>query len=304
MLNFLKSKRHKSNIDQNLYDWKYIDVSELNQYPDAIKDIYNQNYTGLIIQNVFSKEELVSMKKGIESIPESQRITTGVGYSFPKHFAQLYRPFDGSEVNKEVIKDYFEECSHLTETLDEILNVKLHNRLKMVFEKISGSRAISVPKGYDEEGRYAFGAIRVNLSNQGFIPVHCGNYFQQEFPDFYEHLGKQVEVKNQLSYFITVDEAEKGGELTLYDLLWEDGQSKENVGADRGVTLTDGTFIDTTENGQIKRQKIKPRAGDLLIFSGGPIWHKVELVEGNSNRMTIGGFLAVTEDNQHLKYWT
>ncbi|MFT5860233.1 MAG: hypothetical protein ACI865_002341, partial [Flavobacteriaceae bacterium] len=42
----------------------------------------------------------------------------------------------------------------------------------------------------------------------------------------------------------------------------------------------------------------------LLIFSGGPIWHKVELVEGTQNRITVGGFLALTEDEKTLKYWT
>lgn len=304
MFSFLKSKKSISNIDENLYDWNYVDITEISRFPDVIGDIYSGKYTGIIIRNVFTKEELKLMKKGVENIPENSRISTGVGFSYPKHFAQLFKPPDGSEVNQKVIKNYFKECKQLPQTLENTLNVKLHDRLKKIFRKISGTREISTPTGYDGEGNYAFGAIRVNFPNKGFIPIHCGNYFQQEFPEFYEHLRIQVHVKDQLSYFITVNEAEIGGELSLIDLTWEDGQHKENVGADLGVTLMDGRFVDTTKNGTVKRQKIKPGAGDLLIFSGGPIWHKVELVEGNSNRITIGGFLAVTEDDKNLKFWT
>ncbi len=192
----------------------------------------------------------------------------------------------------------------MSETFKKLTGFDFNKRLQSILEKLVGGRSVDVPKGFDGEGRYASGSIRVNYPGQGFIMVHCGNYFQQEFPVFYDHLQTEVNVKDQLSYFLTVNPAEIGGELTLFDLLWEGGQTKESARHDNEVFLADGTSLDTSPNSPLKRSKVKPNAGDLLIFSGGPIWHKVELVEGTQNRITIGGFLAFTEDEKTLKYWT
>lgn len=305
MLNFLKSLSKKApTIKDDLYQWKYIDVSALDQFPDAITDIYEEKYVGIIIRNVFSAEEVALMKKGVEEMDTSRMISTGVGYSFPRIFAQLVRPHDGSEVKREDIKHYFKECESLPEVLYQILGVDLKDRVEAIFRKINGSRRVEVAKGYDKEGSYAFGSVRINLGGKGFIPVHCGNYFQQEFPSFYEHLKTEVQIKNQLSYFVTVNPAEKGGELSLFDLKWEEGQKKEDTADDRGVSLPNKEFIDLGPESPIKKQKVKPGAGDLLIFSGGPVWHKVELVEGNNSRITIGGFLALNKEKDTLKYWT
>ena len=231
-------------------------------------------------------------------------VATGVGYSYPRIFAQLVKPHDGSEITKEEVKKYFKESEELPAVLEEILKVNFKERIENIFKKISGGRSVETPNGFDGEGKYAMGSIRMNMGGKGFIPVHCGNYFQQEFSAFYEHLKTEVKVEDQLSYFVTVNPAERGGELSLFDQKWEIGQKKEDAGDDRGISLPNGEFIDMGPTSSIKRQKVKPEAGDLLIFSGGPVWHKVELVEGTETRITIGGFLAYTEDKKTLKYWT
>lgn len=302
--NFFKKKTVESNIQEDLYLWKYIDASELDDYSDAVKDIYDKKYTGIIIRNVCTKEEAEKMKVAIEAMDPNMEIPTGVGHSYPRHFSQLVKPDDDFSVERDNIKAYFQECEQLPETFKTLTNSDFPQKLQSTLEKVSGGRSVEVPKGFDGEGRYPSGSIRVNYPDQGFIMVHCGNYFQQEFPVFYEHLGAEVNFTDQLSYFLTVNPAEIGGELTLFDLLWEPGQTKESARHDNEIFLTDGKPLDSSTNSPLKRMKVKPQAGDLLIFSGGPIWHKVELVEGTQNRITIGGFLAFTEDEKTLKYWT
>jgi hypothetical protein len=51
MFKFFKSKSTKeaspvSNIQDDLFDWKFIDVTELDNFPDAVKDIYDKKYNG------------------------------------------------------------------------------------------------------------------------------------------------------------------------------------------------------------------------------------------------------------------
>ncbi len=308
MFKFFKSKLSKktpvSNIQENLYHWKYIDASELSDFSDAVKDIYDKKYTGIIIRNVCSQEEVSKMKRKIETMEKEIQIPTGVGHSYPRHFSQLVKPDDDFSQERSNIKAYFSECEHLRETFKELTDLDVSQRIQETLEKVSGGRPVLVPKGFDDEGRYPGGSIRVNYPGQGYIMVHCGNYFQQEFPVFYDHLKTKVNVTDQLSYFLTVNPAEIGGELTLFDLLWEPGQTKESARHDNEIFLANGKTLDSSSNSPLKRMKVKPEAGDLLIFLGGPIWHKVELVEGTQNRITIGGFLAFTEDKKNIKYWT
>ena len=64
---FNSSKKEKSsNIDETLYEWKFIETEELEQFSNALLDIYEKRYVGLIIKNVFSQEEVQLMKQGVE----------------------------------------------------------------------------------------------------------------------------------------------------------------------------------------------------------------------------------------------
>jgi hypothetical protein len=300
------SKKESAPVETalDIYQWKYIDYSELDAHPTTIDAIYSGELCGIIIKNFLSPEELIQAQQAIKNIDRSRVLDTGVGFSFPRHFAQLVRPPAGKKVSKAEIQQYFEDCEDLPATFQELLGIDIATRIEKAFRVLSNNRKTEIPVGINNTGKYAFGAIRYNEAGKGFIPIHCGNYFQQEFPSFYEHLQTQAEVKDQLSYFITIQEAEKGGELSLYQLLWENGQYKVNAGDDSGVFLTDGSFLSITSELLLKKQRIKPGSGDLLIFSGGPIWHKVEKVEGHTDRITFGGFLAHTKDDQCIRYWT
>lgn len=292
------------NTDKSLYEWLYLDVNDLQQIDDAINDIYDRKYHGLIIRNVFSQEECGKMVNNIDLIDRNSMIQTTGGHSYPRIFAQVVRPLDKSEVTEQTLIDYFNECETLPNHLKQILGIDVSERIESIFAKISGGRPITIPKGLNGNGSYANTTIRVNYANQGYISVHCGNYFQQEFPDFYTHLKQEVNIKDQLSYFITAQAADEGGELTLYDLLWEDGQTKENAHVDNEIHLSNGDKLDVSSSSNFRRMHVKPNDGDLLIFLGGPIWHRVEKVKGLNSRITIGGFLAFSHDHSEIKYWS
>jgi hypothetical protein len=49
---------------------------------------------------------------------------------------------------------------------------------------------------------------------------------------------------------------------------------------------------------------IRLAPGDMILFTGGRIWHRVEPVEGESERVTIGGFVALAQDGERVYFWS
>jgi Rps23 Pro-64 3,4-dihydroxylase Tpa1-like proline 4-hydroxylase len=98
-----------------------------------------------------------------------------------------------------------------------------------------------------------------------------------------------------------LQQPESGGELSLYDLEWENGQGKANNHENREVRLADGTMRNI-ENDEV--QMIDPQKGDMILFAGGQIWHRVESVQGNRERITLGGFLSFNYEKDAVVYWS
>jgi Rps23 Pro-64 3,4-dihydroxylase Tpa1-like proline 4-hydroxylase len=138
------------------------------------------------------------------------------------------------------------------------------------------------------------------LTEFGELVIHCENLFFEEFPLFLEVL-KSLQIKeNKLSYFITLQEAEEGGELCCFDLNWKN--VKTRIEHSKLIDKYNNTIF-INENRIIKREFVKPNAGDLLLFAGGNTWHKVEKVKGNKSRITLGGFIAETTEEGKFYIW-
>ena len=50
--------------------------------------------------------------------------------------------------------------------------------------------------------------------------------------------------------------------------------------------------------------RLRPRAGDMILFDGGRWFHKVDVVRGSATRWTIGGFLMFDRDGRRAYYWS
>jgi hypothetical protein len=44
--------------------------------------------------------------------------------------------------------------------------------------------------------------------------------------------------------------------------------------------------------------------GDLLVFAGGELWHRVSKVEGSLTRYSLGGFMGFSHDGSRLYVWS
>ncbi|PCH95437.1 MAG: hypothetical protein COB85_04585 [Bacteroidetes bacterium] len=109
-----------------------------------------------------------------------------------------------------------------------------------------------------------------------------------------------VKLEDQLSYFIVLQEPNSGGELVLYDLLYKDTPDH---------LIEDSAFFNIPDERDRALEAydnmiIKPKAGDMIIFDGGRIWHKVSEIEGALDRITIGGFMAFSNNDKSIYYWS
>jgi hypothetical protein len=133
------------------------------------------------------------------------------------------------------------------------------------------------------------------------IGIHVGNEFIR-LPQA-RQLAACADVTCQLSYFMTLQKPEGGGELIIYALEWSDIEKLriERDGSSPGYGSTGQV---TTLIQRCDSMTFNPDPGDLLLFDGGRYYHRITHIQGARNRVTIGGFLVFSNDGQTIYYWS
>jgi len=121
---------------------------------------------------------------------------------------------------------------------------------------------------------------------------HHDNHFGLEV---YRRMDAGLDRTTILSWFITLQAPESGGELVVYG-LW---------GSDPNPPMLPSRFLDTQALEQrFHKQTIGLRAGDLVVFDAGRHVHRVTPVGGGHPRLTLGGFLTVDIERTRLAFWS
>jgi hypothetical protein len=262
-----------------------IDITDLVNYPDALRDIYDERLHGMIIRNVYPKDFMAQVVQRLEA-QETQFPRVDFPERFKAHF--LGRALDGAE-----LPEYFRDAALFRESVQQLFagGTPYETRLEQVFGAMAGGRKVELPMNPQGEA-YTPGTIRV-LPEGGSIGTHCGN--EASTRPSYTHLNTVVDRHDQISFFITLQAPDAGGELEVYSLQFSH-VDKRNF--ERGHTVVDHLLS------LYEAKKYRPQAGDLLIFDGGRYFHQVLKVEGPHTRWTIGGFMMFSNDGQTLHYWS
>ena len=85
----------------------------------------------------------------------------------------------------------------------------------------------------------------------------------------------------------------------MFDLNWENTPAR----------LVNGDLLYYSEerNKELDpwyRFTLEPEEGDMILFSGGRIWHQVANLSGDKPRITIGGFGARSRDDKTFYFWS
>lgn len=261
-----------SNLSTN--KWLTLDAESASNYPDGINQIYQDEIDGMMIKGVFTPAEMSEVKHKIENNSyqlEPVKYGTTLGSILMTA---------GSNLEK-----YFKNAASFRAELNKLFTTNFEARVEAIFSMMSGGRTVEVAKESDKR-IYTPATIRFVHPNLGGILPHKNNDYIEE--PFYSYLNQVTRLKDALSYYIVIDKPEQGGDLLLYDLLPE-----QSIGLTKNLDL---------EN--CSKRCISPNVGDMILFHGGKIVHKIIDVKGPKTRITIGGFLALSKDDRKILYWS
>lgn len=288
------------------YNFQTISLPQLLEKKDELYNLYTNASDGYLVKNFLTEAEVDTIMSHFSKVVNDNPAHTSVGFTYPAVFAEFSRRIkdNSNEEKAALIKSYFEKNLIFHNTFPLEYGVDLKGKLESMFNEISGGRGMEVAEGMGGIGSYPFGTFRYLTPQKGLMSVHCGNYFGKTFEKFYEDLTRKVAVTNQMSYFVMLQEPDEGGELSLFNFRWKEGQTKVNPSEDNEIIQPDGTKMYMNNNPEIIKHKILPQKGDLIIFQGGNIWHKVETVIGKNPRITFGGFMGISIDKKKFFYWS
>jgi hypothetical protein len=278
--------------------FKFIEVpfSEIETNGNLVSRIKSNDIAGFIVKNVFTQHEVEGLKNFLlEGMKEEEFMPTPSGKIFPAPFAVI------SDTEKQ-LEMYYEKLGQFdAHKNNNPLVKKLSETLDKFFKAVAGNYRVSIPINKVKDKKVAPGTFRLFYPGKGGLHVHCGNLFQAQSMFYYSLIKNDIDMNDQLSYFVVIQQSEKGGELTIYDMLWDKVKRKESPENNEFVIDDEGKHIYVNT---LKSFAVKPKPGDILVFSGGPIWHRVEDIKGESPRITFGGFLNFSKDNKELYYWS
>jgi hypothetical protein len=260
--------------------------------------IQNRIIDGIIIKKFLLPEERLGVLDNLQKIPDERKfeIHGCGGFLFPITFNQL-RPDNNYQNHK---KSYFFESKNFREYFVGNFGFDIEYKIANMFSILSLGVKVKVAPGLENNTQMLPVTIRVFQPGRGGVLAHCHNTYDEDLhPEFVNHLSSLMKMKHQLSFFISVNKPNKGGEITLFNIEHNDANRKQG---DYAIIRLDGSLFDTKI--EQNKNKIQLDEGDLIIFAGGDIWHQVENIEGEKNRITIGGFGTFSLDNSIFYIWS
>lgn len=279
------------------FKFDYISREDFFSRPDLLRQIKDGEISGVIVKDFFSPDQVKTIVENYQldkTVKVEMPLNQGVTY--PTVFAHVRKETGDDE---QAITNYFAKCKEFRSDFQKNFGVDAAQMIHQAFEATSGGRPVHVPVGVTGSGLYPFATFRDLNPDTGEMTLHCGLYFYELFPEFYKHLHTIVSTTNQLSYFALLQKPEAGGELTIFDVTRTEATKKID---DLQLESKKGEILHIEKNVANMPLQIEP--GDLLIFDGGTIWHRVEIVKGKKHRITLGGFMGFTDNGNEIYYWS
>jgi hypothetical protein len=271
-------------------------------YTEALNQLLIKELDVLLLSKWIEAAEIDSLMyeidNGLDKL-EKGKVIIPDGYFYPYPYSVV------QGVNKEaetMLMKYF--TSAITVNNDfiakEIGNVSNWYQFKL--EKLLKVKLINLKTEYGLE--FAKTNLRILETSKNGIDIHCENAFLHQLtPAFSEWIKLKVDLENALSVFSVIQKPDKGGELFLYDLEWENFKYKLNDSTYEERHTIDGKFFSSRGNKDPERRSIELDNGDTVIFRAAQIWHAINKIEGNKNRITLGCFIAQGYD-KNLYFWS
>jgi len=157
--------------------------------------------------------------------------------------------------------------------------------------RFSGGRPVELLETPDHRPFAPF-TVRRLIDGKGIGLHHDLHLSLQMFQD----LAPRLDTGTLISYVVTLQAPEAGGELVVYNLPPDaPNPPKLPNGFSWDLPAVEARFGSTT---------VATRAGDLFLFASARCLHRVAPVVGGKARVTMGGFLALDKERRRVLYWS
>ncbi len=284
-------------VNQKLYHIDYYNNRDLKAVRPDLNDLIQEKIHGIVVSDFLSTHEVGLILQGFRNLNDQELVHIQKDFdSYPISFAQFEQMLNAGKMSE---ANYLAMSSDFISGFLQRFGVDVFEKLNRVFGSFQNAPALHhAPVAGQPSVPFTF---RELFAGEGCLKAHCENLFFHEFPGLLQRITQFGIAQHQLSFFIVLQKAGSGGELTLFDILWNEEQKR--LGDDH-IRLQNSTELAFDDAEKLHRQSLHLNAGSLLVFSGGKIWHRVEKVRSAPSRITLGGFLSFSENFKNLYAWS
>jgi hypothetical protein len=165
----------------------------------------------------------------------------------------------------------------------------LQHCIKELIGTVAGERPVERLVNTDGR-RFAACTVR-SLPERQCIIVH-NDHGHIDLP-MYTEVVPDLDTSITLSFFALLQAPQSGGRLVVHGVTDSDD-----------VPRLPGGFPDSDAiKRRYKNEAFELDSRDAIIFAAGKFYHHVEAVGGALPRITLGGFLALSNDRKKIHYW-
>lgn len=201
--------------------------------------------------------------------------------------------------------EYFERAAEFRRA-SELLFGGEHELEAQLVESLSalaGGRSVSAPLG-PGGARYAPAGLRTILPGDKGLPIHCDSMYFSERSEYW-HLSKLVDLGEELPFILPLTMSDCGGDLLLCALEWSEVEDRFRgiSGRDQIPALLRRLREVFPDQDAYPSKLIRQEPGDLLLFDGSRVFHRVTPLTGARARCTFGGFFGLSRDRSKAYIW-
>jgi len=262
---------------------------------------FNHKFGYSIYKNFLTETKACEI---VESVCDFENRHSNVSFNMDDGF---FTPYPYSVLHHDLNKDnkllnsYFDHAKMTREKLILKNNGSLFDFFLNLTENIFSKRA-NLLNFQNKKNLSAFG-IRRFFANKNGSDIHCENAFVNQLdPLFKKWLIDQVDLFNAYSFFILLQKPKKGGELVLFNKVWDQFDLKLNESSYFERHDLEGSMFINRGEKNVEKTFIDLNVGDAILFPAAQRWHAINKIEGGVDRVSIGCFFAKGNDGK-LYVW-
>lgn len=276
-----------------------IDVAatDVGAVSNAIEDMYDDVLDVIVIRNAFDRERLSAAGEALD------RAGSDPGWARPNEKMPVediqllgtdtpatptYQAPRGASLDA-----YLESAKRHRAATESVFDAGFDaaEEFRRVLGAFSGGRPVDIAVNSDGRQYVPFTIRRLVDGRQ--IGIHHDYHYPL---DLYKDLATRLDTRTLISFVVTLQAPEQGGELFVY------GVTPQTPDAPK---LPNGFSYDLEAiERRFDRARFEVGAGDLFLLASGRCLHRVGLVAGPRARVTMGGFLALEKDHQRVLFWS